>query len=867
MASLPITEPAHGTTRPAGAPRGYVSRSAPRRLRSRSLALTLAAGPVALSLLAVTLVGWLLSGTGRHAVSQGLPRHGLMSLPLAARGPVSAALGQDEPSYVVLGLHARNSAQRLELAFTRTGVTVASEKTHLHLALAAYGRGSVLERVGSVSPDVHANRVFYSHPGVREWYANGPLGLGQGFDVTRAPAKGRGPLTLSLALSGDVRASLEHSDVLLKGPGDSLRYGDLQVSDARGHRLHSWLELGPGRLFIKVDDRGAVYPLRIDPLVGQAEPSAPSSDACDEYKSSYESTAEREDEFGYAVAVSGNTIAVGMPGCSVGFNLGQGAVYVFTMPASGWANATQTAELTASDGWYGDKLGFAVAVSGNTIVAGAPDHAVNGNYEEGAAYVFTMPASGWANATQTAELTVPKGFVHQRFGSAVAISGNTIVAGAPFDAIDDGKRDETHTYQGAAYVFTMPVSGWANATPTAELTAAGGGEGGGLGGAVAISGETIVASAPDHKVDGDKNQGMVYVYTMPASGWRNATQTAELTSSDHTIDNELGSAVAISGNTIVAAPHRGAVYVFTKPDAGWVNATQTAVLKAPAHGGHTDFVETVAISGNTIVAGVLVRVGGGAFVFTMPASGWHNATPDAELTASGGGRDDGLGGWVVAISGDTVVAGELYLSLRLDGHEGQGAAYVYTMPAAAHWANATQTAELTAALAPLPPAPTITALRQSTSTWREGSRLAQLSWKKKPPVGTTFSFSLNEQAEVEFNFIRRVTGRKVKGRCVAQTRSNGGETACKLADEADTVSFLGRTGTSTTKEELGPSARAGTLSFLGHTGTNQVAFQGRLIVVGEPEQLPPGRYNLVVTATDSGDVSAAPKSLSFTIVK
>ena len=52
-------------------------------------------------------------------------------------------------------------------------------------------------------------------------------------------------------------------------------------------------------------------------------------------------------------------------------NYDQGAVYVFTKPASGWADETQAAKLTASDGAVTGWLGYSVAVVGTTIAAGA----------------------------------------------------------------------------------------------------------------------------------------------------------------------------------------------------------------------------------------------------------------------------------------------------------------------------------------------------------------------------------------------------------------------------------------------------------------------------------------------------------------
>ena len=103
------------------------------------------------------------------------------------------------------------------------------------------------------------------------------------------------------------------------------------------------------------------------------------------------------------------------------------------MPAGGWAaGAEQTAQLTANDGGADDLLGLSVAISGDTIVAGAPEHTEDLSVHQGAAYVFVMPAGGWTSTdNQTAELTMNDGVDNDQLGSSVAISGNTVVAGAP----------------------------------------------------------------------------------------------------------------------------------------------------------------------------------------------------------------------------------------------------------------------------------------------------------------------------------------------------------------------------------------------------------------------------------------------------
>ena len=136
--------------------------------------------------------------------------------------------------------------------------------------------------------------------------------------------------------------------------------------------------------------------------------------------------------------------------------------------------------------------------------------------------------------------------------------------------------------------------------------------------------------------------------------------------------------------------------------------------------------------------------------------------------------------------------------------------------------------------------PTVSGASQSNPAWREGNRLPSFARKnKRPPVGTTFSFALNESASVSLAFTQQVGGRKVKGKCVALTNKNRRKPACT------------RTVT------------RGVLSFRGHTGLNKVFFQGRITVLKE---LPLGRYTLLITASAAGQRSK-PQTLRFTIVK
>jgi len=161
-----------------------------------------------------------------------------LSLPAAAQSPVSAALGRDERAYRVAGLHALNPAQRLRIGFSPAGVTIASGEARLGITLAAYGYASALRPVGSVTPRSSANRVSYTHGSLREWFANGPLGLEQGFDVAARPGAGSGPLTFSLAISGNLASRLQEGSLLLSGGhGVALRYGGRRSATRAGARL------------------------------------------------------------------------------------------------------------------------------------------------------------------------------------------------------------------------------------------------------------------------------------------------------------------------------------------------------------------------------------------------------------------------------------------------------------------------------------------------------------------------------------------------------------------------------------------------------------------------------------------------------
>ena len=128
------------------------------------------------------------------------------------------------------------------------------------------------------------------------------------------------------------------------------------------------------------------------------------------------------DDFGMSVAIDGGTIAVGANrDDDAGPDIG--AVYTFTNNSGGWA---EEQKLTASDGHTADCLGFSVALSGNTLVAGTFLH--DGSAPNtGAAYVFHRDNSRWSMAQKLEPIGVGGGAM---FGQRVAISEDTQNSGS-----------------------------------------------------------------------------------------------------------------------------------------------------------------------------------------------------------------------------------------------------------------------------------------------------------------------------------------------------------------------------------------------------------------------------------------------------
>jgi len=288
------------------------------------------------------------------------------------------------------------------------------------------------------------------------------------------------------------------------------------------------------------------------------------------------------DTFGERVALSGSVAAIG----AYQADGSKGAVYVFTGSGPHW---TQKARLVADDGVANDCLGWSLAATGQTVLAGAP-FVMTGQVQTGAIYVFAPSGGAW---TQTQKFFPDDINSGDFFGSTVAADGTTAIVAA------DGALVGANYGQGAAYVYDGSGGTW---TQRARLTADDGAAFDNFGRSVAVSGSTVFVGAPYAVIDGNGFQGAAYVFSGSGSDWQ---QDQKLVASDGAADGYFGWSVAVSGdNALVGAgsynmARAGEAYSFAR--------TPTRFEETHAYagdgGGVDDYGWTVSVSGTGAIVG------------------------------------------------------------------------------------------------------------------------------------------------------------------------------------------------------------------------------------------------------------------------
>ncbi len=404
----------------------------------------------------------------------------------------------------------------------------------------------------------------------------------------------------------------------------------------------------------------------------------------------------------------------------------------------------QQAYLKASNTDIEDFFGRVVAVSGDTVVVGAPEEDSNATgvggdedndsaTESGAVYVFVRSGTTWS---QQAYLKASNTDSDDAFGRAVAIDGDTLVVGASGEDSTatgvDGPDNDFGTNTGAAYVFVRSGTTWGQ---QAYLKASNTGSFDQFGSSVCVSGDTVVVGAANESsnatgVNGTQNDnsaagaGAAYVFVRSGTTW---SQQAYLKASNTDDQDFFGSSVSVAGDTVVVGAVReesgatgvggaqadnsagdaGAAYVFTRSGTTW---SQQAYLKASNTGSGDNFGASVAVAGDTVVVGATredssssgvdgdqsdnsAGDAGAAYVFTRSGSAWSQ---QAYIKASNPDALDRFG-QSVSVSDDTLVVGahlERSSATGVDGDQSDnslpfvGAAYVFGRSGTTWWQQA-----------------------------------------------------------------------------------------------------------------------------------------------------------------------------------
>ena len=341
--------------------------------------------------------------------------------------------------------------------------------------------------------------------------------------------------------------------------------------------------------------------------------------------------------FGQLLSLSGDTLAVGMPGA---FDLGadSGAVYIWRRVNGAWQTQPP---LHAPDEGPGDKFSI-VDVQGDTLAVGAPFHLVQG-VRSGAVYIYKRIAGTW---TYQAQLQAPGVPVLRTFGASVSLDGNRVLIGASGGI----------SVLGTAYTFTETGGTWSF---EAELPAGNGQLQDNYGLSVCVRGDTALVGAPRDDI-ASVDQGSVYVFGLTGTQWSFQTK---LTASDATSDDGFGKGLDFDGSRIAVgaatagpspAYQPGAVYLFENQSGSWI---ETLKLQPTALTAFSRFGESLHFSGDRLVVGAPAAgnyggVWGAVYFYQEMASTWllrQRVMPQGYLGTTGFGAAVGFDGELLAI--------------------------------------------------------------------------------------------------------------------------------------------------------------------------------------------------------------------------
>lgn len=380
--------------------------------------------------------------------------------------------------------------------------------------------------------------------------------------------------------------------------------------------------------------------------------------------------------FGDSVAINGDTLVVG-DGRAYTNGLSTGAAYVYGRNQGGpdaWGLVKKIVSNDASDQ---DNFGYSVSIDGDTIAVGAYRDDDSGS-NCGSVYMFERNNSGADNWGQLKKILSSDSAAEDQFGWGVAIKGDILVVGSPYDD-DDGNSS------GAAHVFQRNFGGADNWGQFRKLTASNAEEEARFGASVSIDGDSIIVGAPGANIFGSK--GAAYVFERNAGGLDNWGEFKILYSSTGAT---LGRAVGISTDTVVIGDYwnrdngfwGGAAFVHERDHGGadnWGEVKELlplAVAELPGNhfGKSVDIDEDIAVVGAYSGRDIFGSNFGIAYIFERDHLGINSWGQFKILQAGSEGAYGDNFGWSVRVSENLVLVGAPYDD---DNGSNSGSAYIF----------------------------------------------------------------------------------------------------------------------------------------------------------------------------------------------
>ncbi|MDX9740195.1 MAG: cadherin-like beta sandwich domain-containing protein [Gammaproteobacteria bacterium] len=323
--------------------------------------------------------------------------------------------------------------------------------------------------------------------------------------------------------------------------------------------------------------------------------------------------------------------------------------------------------LKASNADRNDLFGYALAADGDLLAVGAylegsyaggvnGDQTDNSAEGSGAVYVFSRHGNDWVQQAYLKGLANGGG---QQFGRTLALSGNTLAVGAPFDrhggsGIDPAPAEGPAPDSGAVHLFRLRDGVWEREAYIKAVKV----ENGALFGySVALQGDTLAVGAylEDAPAGGPADSGAVHVFQRVEGNW---TPSAHLLASPPQKGAGFGYSMAVSGATLAAGAHleagSGAVHLFSREGERWLPQT---VLRGARPGSNDLFGSSLALDDDTLAVGAHLEDGafensGAVYVYHRQRGEWSDPL---RLEPEGGAEH--RFGRSLALDGDTLVIG------------------------------------------------------------------------------------------------------------------------------------------------------------------------------------------------------------------